>query len=64
VFVGHVALAFASKRAQPAVSLGWFVAAVAAADLLWPVLLLAGVEHVRIAPGATAFTPFVFESYP
>lgn len=64
MFVGHMALALASKRARPALSLGWFVAAVTLADLIWPVLVLAGVEHVRIAPGATAFTPLVFESYP
>jgi hypothetical protein len=28
------------------------------------VFVIAGVEHVRIVPGATAFTPLVFESYP
>src|SRR5690606_28932379 len=33
-------------------------------DLLWPTLLLLGIEHVRIAPGITAFTPLDFESYP
>ncbi|MEO8482838.1 MAG: metal-dependent hydrolase [Acidobacteriota bacterium] len=67
MFVGHVALALATKRARPSLSLGWFVAAVTMADLIWPVLLLAGVERVRIGPGAigaTAFTPLVFESYP
>lgn len=33
-------------------------------DLLWPVLLLAGFEVVRVDPGNTAFTPLAFESYP
>jgi hypothetical protein len=33
-------------------------------DLLWPTLLLLGIEHVRIVPGATAVTPFIFEHYP
>ena len=64
MFVGHFALACGAKRAAPTVSLGWLVAAVTALDLVWPVLVLAGVEQVRIAPGATAFTPLVFESYP
>jgi len=64
VFVGHLALALAAKPRLPAVSLGWSVAAVSALDLLWPLLLLAGVEHVRIQPGATAFTPLVFTAYP
>lgn len=64
MFVGHLALALAGKRAAPTVSLGWLMAAVTALDLVWPLLLLAGVEHVRVVPGATAFTPLVFDSYP
>jgi hypothetical protein len=34
------------------------------ADLVWPILLLLGFEHVRIAPGITAFTPLDFYHYP
>ncbi|MGH7694494.1 MAG: hypothetical protein ACRENH_05920, partial [Gemmatimonadaceae bacterium] len=64
MFVGHLAVALAGKQASPKTSLGWFVAAATMADLLWPIFLLAGVEHVRLEPGATAFTPAVFESYP
>jgi len=64
VFVGHLALAFAAKPRLPSVSLGWLVAAVSTLDLLWPLLLIAGVEHVRIQPGATPFTPLVFTAYP
>ena len=64
MFVGHLSLALASKRATPTVNLGWLIAGVTALDLVWPLFVLANVEHVRIAPGATAFTPFVFESYP
>jgi len=33
-------------------------------DLLWPILLLIGVEHVRIAPGITQFTPLDFSDHP
>ena len=33
-------------------------------DLLWSVLILLGVEHVRIAPGDTAFTPLDLYDYP
>lgn len=64
MFVGHLAVALAGKQASPKTSLGWFVAAATMLDLLWPIFLLAGIEHVRIQPGATAFTPAVFESYP
>ena len=33
-------------------------------DLLWPIFLLLGIEHVRIDPGNTKFTPFDFYDYP
>ena len=32
--------------------------------MLWPVLLLAGIERATLAPGDTAFTPLRFDSYP
>jgi hypothetical protein len=64
MFVGHTAVALAAKSRIPSVSLGWYVAAAYALDLLWPFFLLAGVERVSIVPGATAFTPLVFDSYP
>ena len=64
MFVGHMAVAIAAKRLTRKTSLGWLIGAATAADLLWPFLLLAGTERVRIEPGATAFTPLVFESYP
>ena len=64
MFVGHLAVALAAKRAAPRVNLGWLIAGVTALDLLWPLFLLAGLEHVRIVPGAMPFTPLVFDSYP
>jgi hypothetical protein len=64
MFVGHLAVAMAAKRTAPEVNLGWLMAGVTALDLIWPVFVLAGLEHVRIVPGATAFTPLVFDAYP
>jgi hypothetical protein len=64
MFVGHLAVALAAKRSAPATNLGWLMAGVTALDLLWPIFLLAGLEHVSIVPGATAFNSFVFDSYP
>src|SRR6516164_2999844 len=64
MFVGHFALGFAAKRAVPRVSLGLLFAAAQFADVLWPVLVGAGLEHVVIDPGNTAFTPLDFVSYP
>jgi hypothetical protein len=64
MFVGHAALAFAAKRKEPRVSLAELLVATYALDLIWPALVLLGIEHVRIAPGNTAFTPLDFQSYP
>ena len=64
MFVGHFALGFAAKRAAPRVSLAVLFAAAQLADLLWPLLVFAGVERVRIDPGNTAMTPLDFISYP
>ena len=51
MFIGHIALALAAKRATPRVSLATLLVAAQWADLLWPVFLALGVEHVRIQPG-------------
>lgn len=64
MFVGHTAIALAAKTKAPKVSLGWLVAAAFTLDLLWPLFLLLGIERVSIVPGATAFNPLVFDSYP
>jgi membrane-bound metal-dependent hydrolase YbcI (DUF457 family) len=64
MFLGHFALGFAAKRAAPDLSLGTTFAAAQLLDLVWPVLLLAGVERVRVDPGNTAVTPLDFERYP
>jgi hypothetical protein len=64
MFVGHLAAAFGARAAEPRVPLAVAVAAAFALDLLWPVLLLLGLESVRVHPGDTAFTNLAFESYP
>jgi hypothetical protein len=64
MFIGHFALGFAAKRVAPRLSLAALFAAVALADIIWPVLVGLGIEQVRIDPGNTAFTPLDFVSYP
>lgn len=64
MFLGHFALGFAAKKAAPAVSLGMLFLAAQFVDLLWPTLLLFGIERVSIAPGITVVTPLDFEYYP
>jgi hypothetical protein len=64
VFIGHAAVALAAKPLLPQVNLALPLAAAFWVDMAWPVLLLAGIERVRIDPGNTAFTPLDFVHYP
>jgi membrane-bound metal-dependent hydrolase YbcI (DUF457 family) len=64
LFIGHYALAFAAKRAAPRTSLGALAFAAQFLDELWPILLLSGVEQVRIVPGLMAASPLDFTYYP
>ena len=64
MFLGHFAVGLAGKRLAPAASLGTWFLSVQLVDLVWPFFLLTGREHVRIAPGITAFTPLDFYDYP
>ena len=64
MFIGHFGVGFGAKRLVPKVSLGTLFLAAQFADLLWPVLLLAGIERVEIRPGATPVNAFVFSWYP
>ena len=64
MFIGHFAIALATKRVAPAVSLGILFFSCQLADLLWPALVLLGIEVVAVDPGNTAFTPLNFVSYP
>jgi hypothetical protein len=64
MFIGHLALGLAAKRAVPRVSLALLLGAAQLADILWPLFLALGLEQVRIDPGNTALTPLDFVSYP
>jgi membrane-bound metal-dependent hydrolase YbcI (DUF457 family) len=64
MFLGHYGIALAAKRASPRTSLGATIFAAQFLDELWPILLLAGVEHVRIVPGLMAANPLDFAHYP
>jgi len=64
MFIGHFGVGFGAKSLAPKVSLGALFLAAQFIDLLWPTLLLLGVERVQIVPGATVVTPLLFEHYP
>ena len=50
MFLGHYAVAIGAKRAAPRASLGTLIAAAAFLDLVWPVLVLLGLERVVVMP--------------
>ncbi|MFC2144069.1 hypothetical protein ACFLQM_00070 [Acidobacteriota bacterium] len=64
MFLGHFGIGFGAKAAAPRVSLGTLFLAAQFVDLLWPTLLLIGLEKVVIAPGNTRVTPLDFTDYP
>lgn len=65
MFIGHHAVAFAAKRYAPRTSLGLLFVGATLLDLLWPIFLLLGIEHVRILPQrATPFLGLEFVHYP
>ena len=64
MFIGHFGLGMAGKKYMPEVSLGVLFLSVQLVDLIWPFLLLAGLEEVRIEPGFTAANPFNMVHYP
>jgi len=64
MFIGHYAVGLASKKLAPGASLGALIAAPILLDLLWPIFLLLGWEHVSIEPNRNPFLRFAFDSYP
>jgi len=64
MFIGHFAIALAAKKVAPRISLGTMILSTSFIDLLWPVFLILGIEHVRIKPGNTVVTPLDFYDYP
>ena len=64
MFIGHFGVALAAKRFAPRTSLGLLVFAAEFLDMIWPIFLLLGLEHVRVVPGITKVQPFDFYDYP
>ena len=57
MFVGHYGPSFAIKSLRPAIPLWALFIAVQLVDVAWALLVLLGVEKVRIVPGITASNP-------
>jgi hypothetical protein len=57
MFVGHYGASLAAKRIAPRIPLAVLFLAVQLLDVGWSVLVLLGIEKVRIVPGITATNP-------
>jgi membrane-bound metal-dependent hydrolase YbcI (DUF457 family) len=64
MFIGHHAVGFAAKRFAPRTSLGLLMTAPLLLDLLWPVFVLLGIEHVRVVPANPPFLRLDLHDYP
>src|SRR5258707_3066679 len=57
MFVGHYGPSFAAKALKQSIPLWILFIAVQWVDVMWSVLVLLGIEKVRIVPGITATNP-------
>lgn len=64
MFIGHFGAGFAGKKFSKSASLGTYFMAAQWVDLIWPILLLLGIEKVEVDPGISAVTPLDFTYYP
>jgi len=64
MFIGHYGVGLAAKKPAKPVSLGTLFLAAQWLDLIWPIFILLGIEHVVIDPGNTKITPLEFTDYP
>lgn len=64
MFIGHFGAGFAGKKFEKSTSLGTYFMAAQWIDLIWPIFILLGIEHVEIKEGISSVTPFDFTYYP
>ncbi len=64
MFIGHIAAAALAQRACKRKCLGEAILAAQGPDVLWSVLVLAGVEQMSVEPGASAVYPLRLDYMP
>ena len=64
MFIGHFGVGFAGKKFDKSASLGTYFMAAQWIDLIWPILLLLGIEKAEIKPGISSVSPINFTYYP
>lgn len=64
MFIGHYGIGLLAKKNKQLPSLAMMFIAVQLLDLIWPILVLLGIESLSIDPGNTKLTHLNFEFYP
>ncbi len=64
MFIGHYGPAFAAKSAERRIPLWVLFVAVQWLDVVWSILVLGGIEKLRIQPGYTQASPLVLYYMP
>ncbi|MCA0931422.1 hypothetical protein LCM02_03085 [Lutimonas saemankumensis] len=64
MFIGHYGVGLLAKRKENLPSLALMFIAVQLLDLIWPILVLFGVETLSVDPGNTKLTHLDFQYYP
>lgn len=64
MFIGHFGVGFGAKKIDSKPSLGTLFIAAQFIDLLWPILLLLGIEKVKIDSSYSGINPLDFIYYP
>jgi hypothetical protein len=64
MFIGHFAIAFLLARLFPQVPVLIPLIAVSFPDLVWPLLIFAGIEKVKVNPDSALQKYLFFEKYP
>jgi len=62
--LGHYAVGFALKRVEPKLSLGMLLLGVNLIDIIFGILMLAGVEHARFVPTMAGIYPLDLYDFP
>ena len=57
MFIGHYGPSFVGKVAKPAIPLWVLFLSVQLVDIAWSILVLLGIERLRIVPGFTTTKP-------
>jgi hypothetical protein len=64
MFIGHFGAGFAAKAIDNKPSLGTLFLAAQFIDLLWPLFLVLGIEHVNVGTSSSPFETLNFTYYP